>query len=103
MRKSFTILIALVLTLFTVPFGGFTALAAEADYVMPDKAYGIDYTILHENGESNSIADSFFEKPGVLLEYGDEKYIQITTGSPEMIKAFSNEYGEYVLVDENNE
>src|SRR5699024_8026246 len=69
----------------------------------PDKAYEIMYHILHENGKDVSVADAFFKKPGILLEYGGKTYLQMTVESAEMFKALSNEYGEYVLVSKNSD
>src|SRR5699024_10269096 len=64
----------------------------------PDKAYEINYTILHEDGNAPSVADGFFKKPGIILEYGGKTYLQMTVESAEMIKSLSNEYVDYILV-----
>src|SRR5699024_772971 len=36
--------------------------------ITPDKAYEINYTIKHENGLQNSVANDFFTNKGILLE-----------------------------------
>src|SRR5699024_9372587 len=64
----------------------------------PDKAYEINYTILHEDGKKESIANDFFRKPGILLEYDGKTYLQMTVESADMIKALSNKYGSYLTV-----
>src|SRR5699024_4168618 len=67
----------------------------------PDKAYTINYTILNEENGKASVADGFFQKPGILLEYEGKTYLQMTVESAEMVKALSNKYGDYILVSKN--
>src|SRR5690625_4689188 len=100
MRKYFQIFLVGILAIFAVSFGGMTAFAEES--VTPDKAFEIDYTILHEDGNAPSIADGFFQKPGTVLEYDGKTYFQMTVESAEMVQALSNKYGDYVLVDEKD-
>lgn len=76
---------------------------SKKDLLTPDKAYKIDYTILHEDGTKPSVADSFFEKPGILLEKDGIKYLQMTVENGDMVRSLSNEYGEYILVDQKSD
>src|SRR5690625_2500913 len=100
MRKYFQIFLVGILAIFAVSFGGMTAFAEES--VTPDKAFEINYTILHEDGNAPSVADGFFEKPGTILEYDGKTYFQLTVESAEMVQALSNKYGDYVLVAEKD-
>src|SRR5699024_2927569 len=67
-----------------------------------DKAYKIDYTINHKNGEKKSVADEFFLKPGFLLEKGGKTYAQLTINNADMIEQLSSEYGDAVIIEQNN-
>lgn len=69
----------------------------------PDKAYKIMYQILHEDGNSVSVADGFFKKPGILLEHEGKTYLQMTVESADMIKSLSNEYGDYLTVADHKD
>src|SRR5690625_2001350 len=76
---------------------------SKKDLLTPDKAYKIDYTILHEDGTKPSVADPFFEKPGILLEKDGIKYLQMTVENGDMVRSLSNKYGEYILVDQKSD
>src|SRR5690625_5285539 len=74
MRKSFTILIALVLTLFTVPFGGLTAFAGEKVYDnIKDGQYDLDIKLLKKGTDEESAAASFMENR-TLLDVNNDVY-----------------------------
>src|SRR5699024_8479957 len=67
MRKSFTIFIALVLTLFTVPFSGLTAFAQEGSY--DNLEYGeylLDIKLLKEGTDEESAAAGFMKNEATL-------------------------------------
>lgn len=73
------------------------------DALTPDKAYEINYTIFHENGSEPSVADSFFEKPGKLLEKDGKLYAQFTINNGDMVQELSTEqYGEVLIVEAND-
>lgn len=105
MRKSLNILLVLMITFFAIPFGGITTLADAEDSstVSSDEAYEIDYVIKHEDGSKESVANGFFEKPALLLKKDDSKFVQITINNGDMIKELSNEYGDVLLVRENDD
>lgn len=75
----------------------------EANLLSPDKVYEVNYTILHEDGDKPSVADSFFAKPGYILEKNGVKYFQFTITDPDYVKTFNNKYGDYLLVKENED
>src|SRR5690625_5537438 len=62
--------------------------------ITPDKAYEIDYTIKHENGVQDSVANDFFTNKGILLEKDDKTYVQMTITEGDMVKDLKNKYGE---------
>src|SRR5690625_5391401 len=66
-QSKFALALAILFTIFTLPANGLAA-SAEDNGITPDKAYEVDYTIKHEDGINESVADGFFEKPGILLE-----------------------------------
>src|SRR5699024_2861990 len=49
-----------------------------------DKTYEIDYTIKHEDGVNESVANNFFTNKGILLEKDDKTYVQMTITSGDM-------------------
>lgn len=69
-----------------------------ADELTPDKAYKINYTIKHENGIKNSVANDFFKKPGKLLEKDGVLYAQFTITNGDMVKQLSTEFGDVLIV-----
>ena len=71
--------------------------------VVPENPEEIDYTIMHENGNKKSTADSFFVKPGLLLEKDGKKYVQVTITNGDMVKDLSSEYGDASIVKENDD
>lgn len=77
--------------------------AKTSNQLIPDKAYQIDYTIMHEDGNKPSVSDEFFEKPALLLEKDGKKYLQMKISNGDMIKKLSNKYGNVVLVEENED
>jgi len=77
--------------------------AEKSNQLIPDKAYQIDYTIMHEDGNKPSVSDEFFEKPALLLEKDGKKYLQMKINNGDMIKKLSNKYGNVVLVEENED
>lgn len=77
--------------------------AKTSNQLIPDKAYQIDYTIMHEDGNKPSVSDEFFEKPALLLEKDGKKYLQMKINNGDMIKKLSNKYGNVVLVEENED
>lgn len=97
MRKSFTILMALVIAFFTVPFGGITALADSEDKKQ------IEYEIMHENGEATSVADNFFLKPGLLFEKGGKKYVEIAITSGDMVRDLGSVHGKAEVIKKNED
>lgn len=42
------------------------------------KTYSIDYVVMHETEDKESVANSFFEKPGTIIEKDGTYYLQIT-------------------------
>src|SRR5690625_276026 len=76
MKKGFTILMALVITFFTVPFGGITALA-DAEESFEDGTYEIDYHVVYEGDDSPVDVDNFFKKPAILEIQNGVQYIQL--------------------------
>lgn len=72
----------------------------EEDALNPDKAYKIDYTIKHETEDKTSAADSFFEKPGILLEKDGVYYLQVKVTGSSMIDNLKTEYGPVLIVEE---
>ena len=70
--------------------------------LIPEKAFTINYDILKEDG-TESISNDLFEKPGLLLEKDNSKYVQITINNGHMVKDLSNKYGDALLVKENTD
>src|SRR5690625_3329738 len=101
MKKSFTILMALVITFFTVPFGGITALAEEKVYDdIADGEYEIDIEALHatedkSSGVAGNIANSakLFVQDGkislevTLIEKEDSKVTKLQIEKKDPIKS----------------
>lgn len=68
MKKGFTILMALVITFFTVPFGGITALADGKVYDdIEDGEYEINIKLLKEGTDEKSAAADFMSKEATLI------------------------------------
>src|SRR5699024_3581100 len=71
--------------------------------ITPDKAYEINYTIKHENGLQNSVANDFFKNKGILLEKDDKTYVQMTITTDDMVIDLNNIYGEalhvYIIIE----
>src|SRR5690625_6340970 len=73
MKKSFTILMALVITFFTVPFGGITALADGKVYDdIADGEYKIGVKAVGENSDEESAANGFLIDVATLSVTGDD-------------------------------
>ncbi len=70
--------------------------------LIPEKAFTINYDILKEDG-TESISNDLFEKPGLLLEKDNSKYVQITINNGHMVRDLSNKYGDALLVKENTD
>src|SRR5699024_10843710 len=72
--------------------------------LIPDKAFEINYTIMHKNGKEESAANGFFEKPGVLLEKNGDLYAQLTITNSNYVKQLStqykNKYSDVLIVKE---
>lgn len=75
----------------------------ELTTLTPDKVYEVAYEILQEDGSGPSVADGFFVKPGHILEKDGVKYIQIKVTDGEYVKALSNEFGDAIIVKENED
>lgn len=73
------------------------------DALNPNKAYEIDYTIKHETEDKTSAADSFFEKPGILLEKDGVYYLQVKVTGSSMIDNLKTEYGPVLIVEEDED
>src|SRR5699024_10724063 len=73
------------------------------DLSTPDKAYEIDYTIKHATNDEVSAADSFFQKPGILLEKDGKRYLQLTVNSWEWIQYIKTKHGDVDVVKLNND
>src|SRR5699024_11130796 len=58
--------------------------------ITPDKAYEINYTIKHENGLQNSVANDFFTNKGILLEKDDKTYVQMIITEGDMVRDLKN-------------
>src|SRR5690625_5656984 len=99
-QSKFALALAILFTIFTLPANGLAA-SAEDNGITPDKAYEVDYTIKHEDGINESVADGFFEKPGILLEEDGKTYIQMTVTRGEMVKRFKGKYSEAIVVKNN--
>lgn len=74
-----------------------------SDQLVPNKAYEINYTIMHEDGKKPSISDDFFKKPAKLFEKDGKTYLQMTIMNGDMITELSNKYGNAVLVEKNDD
>ncbi|WP_164219979.1 NEAT domain-containing protein [Virgibacillus sp. YIM 98842] len=70
--------------------------------LIPEKAFTINYDILKEDG-TESISNDLFEKPALLLEKDNSKYVQITINNGHMVRDLSNKYGDALLVKENTD
>src|SRR5690625_1642157 len=89
MKKSFTILMALVITFFTVPFGGITALADGKVYDdIADGEYKIGVKAVGENSDEESAANGFLIDVATLSVTGDD--ITLTF---DYTKDFEMDYG----------
>lgn len=69
----------------------------------PDKTYEIDYIVKHEIKDEPSAADSFFVKPGILLEKSSEYYFQFRLNGKQYVNSIKNKFGELVVVYEGND
>src|SRR5699024_9778213 len=91
MRKSFIICLALVLTFFTMPFGGMTAMAdSEIDPEnLNEGVYKLDYTFLEKGKDSASTMDNFTEGPAyVKVDKAGHQFVAVTFTSASMIQWF---------------
>src|SRR5699024_12254568 len=85
MKKGFTILMALVITFFTVPFGGITALADGKVYDdIKDGEHSIVAKALHADKDEASGAASFIEEEAILSIKDGEINLTITIPHNEM-------------------
>src|SRR5699024_4093937 len=75
----------------------------KSDQLVPDKAYEINYTIMHEDGNKPSISDEFFKKPAKLFEKDGKIYLQMTIMNGDMISELSNKYGNAVVVEKSDD
>src|SRR5690625_4583770 len=79
MRKSFIICLALVLTFFTMPFGGMTAMAdGKAFDDIEDGEYEITAKALHADKDEASGAAGFIEEDAILSIQDGEVELTIT-------------------------
>src|SRR5690625_394336 len=85
MRKSFIMCLALVLTFFTMPFGGITALADEKVFDdIEDGEYDITAKALHADKDEASGAAGFIEEEAILSIQDGEVELTITIPQNEM-------------------
>lgn len=105
MKKSFTILMALVITFFTVPFGGLTALADELDPENLAKGvYTLDYTFLEEGTDNPSAMDGFTNGPAyVNVDEDGNQLVRVTLTGASMIKWFKVNGQDVTVLEENEE
>lgn len=75
----------------------------KSNQLVPDKAYEINYNIMHEDGKKPSVSNDFFVKPAKLFEKDGKTYLQMTINNGDMITKLSNKYGDAVLVEENDD
>lgn len=76
MRKNFTIFMVLILTFFTMPFGGLTVLADGGNYEdIKDGDYQISVEALETNSDETSAADGFLIDKATLSVDGDDTRI----------------------------
>src|SRR5699024_1000771 len=71
--------------------------------ITPDKEYYIDYTIKHENGVQDSVANEFFTNKGILLVKDNKTYVHMTITEGDMVKDLKNKYGEALLVNKKKD
>src|SRR5699024_944835 len=71
--------------------------------ITPDKEYYINYTIKHEDGIQDSVANDFFTNKGILLEKDNKTYVQMTITEGDMVSDLKNKYGEALLVNEKKD
>src|SRR5690625_1535570 len=89
MRKSFIMCLALVLTFFTMPFGGMTTMADEKAYSnIADGEYDIEIEALEENSDEKSAADGFLLNKAELSVQGEDTLLTI-----KYTKDFPQDYG----------
>src|SRR5690625_1952093 len=90
MRKSFNLLLALVIAFFTLPFGGITALADELDpRNLTEGVYTLDYTFLKKGTEDASTMDGFTDGPAYLkVDTDGNQFVAMTFTSASMIEWF---------------
>ena len=89
MKKGFTILMALIITFFTVPFGGITALADEKVYDdIEDGEYKIGVKAVEETSDKESAANGFLIDEATLSVTGD-----VITLTFDYTKDFDMDYG----------
>lgn len=105
MRKSFNILLALVITFFTLPFGGITALADELDPKdLTEGVYTLDYTFLTDGTDEPSIMDGFTDGPAyVKVDKDGNQLIELTFTSADMIKWFKVSGNDVKVIEEDKE
>src|SRR5699024_10196296 len=58
--------------------------------ITPDKEYYINYTIKHEDGIQDSVANDFFTNKGILLEKDNKTYVQMTITEGDMVSDLKN-------------
>lgn len=75
----------------------------EVDLITPDKAYEIDYVIMHEDGTKESVANQYFTNLGLLLEKDGKTYVQLTITDGDMVRELSNKYGDALLIKKNDD
>src|SRR5690554_4504495 len=105
MKKSFTILMALVITFFTVPFGGLTALADELDPENLAKGvYTLNYTFLEKGTDNASAMDGFTDGPAYVdVDEDGNQFVTVTLTSASMIKWFKVNGQDVTVLEENEE
>src|SRR5699024_10503477 len=76
MKKSLNILLVLLITFFTVPFGGITTLAAEKVYDnIKDGEYTITAKALHTDKDESSGAAGFIKEKAIIsIQDGKVKF-----------------------------
>lgn len=67
-RLSFVVIMSMLILLFPIP------IHAETD----DGYYEIDYEVLNADNDSVSVANDYFDKPGILIVDGDDKKLQLS-------------------------
>ena len=69
----------------------------------PEISEKVNYVVKHATEDETSAADSFFTKPGNLIERDGEKYIQLTIKSWSMIDWLRTDQGDVEIIKVNDD